>query len=162
MLDAAAPTTTPGRPGCFEAASRRSEGICASVTARPWPPPGSRAVDAPRACANCRSRGGSGGEFVRCPRRAASRFVIDYDGVSALVTPHDPEYGGQLAGVAFTDAGLAIGGVRHQFRDEPGGFRARLCVEFPRLTLPRLLGEHRRHLAIEFSNWVESAFGVHR
>lgn len=36
----------------------------------------------------------------------------------------------------------------------------RLCVEFPRTTLPRILSEHRWHLAIEFSNWVEFTSGA--
>ena len=53
---------------------------------------------------------------------------------------------------------MAIGGVRHQFRDTPDGFLARLCVEFPRFTPRRVIAEHRWHLACEFSNWIEAAF----
>ncbi|AVH98772.1 MULTISPECIES: hypothetical protein [Streptomyces] len=89
----------------------------------------------------------------------STRFLIDYTDLSTLNTPHHPDADAEAAGVAVTGKGLHIGGVRHEFRDEPGGFHARLCVEFPRATLPRILSEHRRHLAIEFCNWVEFAFG---
>ncbi|MFE5896939.1 hypothetical protein ACFQ67_05895 [Streptomyces sp. NPDC056488] len=89
----------------------------------------------------------------------ATRFLVDYTDLSTLSTPHCPDTDAEAAGVAVTGKGLHIGGVRHEFRDEPDGFHARLCVEFPRGTLPRVLSEHRRHLAIEFSNWVEFAFG---
>lgn len=88
---------------------------------------------------------------------AATQFFVDYDDTSPLVTPRDPAFPVEAAGVARTAAGLAIGGVRHEFRDEPGGFHARLCVEFPLLTVPHLLDQHRWHLACEFSNWIEAA-----
>ncbi|MFE5910498.1 hypothetical protein ACFQ6B_15630 [Streptomyces wedmorensis] len=89
-----------------------------------------------------------------------TRFLVDYSDLSTLTTPHSPDTDAEAAGVALSAKSLHIGGVRHQFRDEPGGFHARLCVEFPRATLPKILSEHRRHLAIEFSNWVEFAFGT--
>ncbi|MFB6553951.1 hypothetical protein [Streptomyces sp. NPDC056405] len=91
-----------------------------------------------------------------------TRFLIDYTDLSTLTTPSDPAADAEATGVAISGKGLHIGGVRHEFRDVPGGFHARLCVEFPRTTLPRILSEHRRHLAIEFSNWVEFAFGAGR
>jgi hypothetical protein len=47
--------------------------------------------------------------------------------------------------------------VRHQFRDEGDGFHARVTVEFPVLTNPYMLAQHRWHLACEFSNWIEAA-----
>lgn len=90
----------------------------------------------------------------------ATRFLVDYSDLSTLSTPRSPGTDAEAAGVAISGKGIHIGGVRHEFRDVPGGFHARLCVEFPRATLPRMLSEHRRHLAIEFSNWVESAFGT--
>ena len=78
--------------------------------------------------------------------------------IGAAVLPAAPSVWAEprlpLLGLA---AGLAIGGVRHEFRDEPGGFHARLCVEFPLLTVPHLLDQHRWHLACEFSNWIEAA-----
>ncbi|MFJ6423922.1 hypothetical protein [Streptomyces hydrogenans] len=91
-----------------------------------------------------------------------TRFLVDYTDLTTLATPSDPATDAEAAGVAISGKGLHIGGVRHEFRDVPGGFHARLCVEFPRVTLPRILSEHRRHLAIEFCNWVESAFGAPR
>ena len=39
--------------------------------------------------------------------------------------------------------------------------RARLCVEFPKTTLPRSLSVHRRHLAAGFSNGKDTAYPVH-
>ncbi|MCX8561005.1 hypothetical protein OS122_08920 [Mycolicibacterium mucogenicum] len=88
----------------------------------------------------------------------ATQFFIDYDDTSPLVTPRDPAFPVEAAGVARTGAGLAIGGVRHEFRDEANGFHARLCIEFPWLTAPYLIAQHRWHLACEFSNWIEAAF----
>ncbi|OBK71140.1 hypothetical protein [Mycobacterium sp. 1274761.0] len=88
-----------------------------------------------------------------------SFFFIDYQNVSSLVTPAEPEFPHQIAGVATTSDGAAIGGVRHQFRDTSDGFRARLTVELPLPTLGRMVAGHRWHLACEFSNWIEAAFG---
>jgi hypothetical protein len=34
-----------------------------------------------------------------------------------------------------------------------------LCVEFPLLTAPHMIAAHRWHLACEFGNWIEAAFG---
>jgi hypothetical protein len=87
----------------------------------------------------------------------ASRFFVDYDDVATLVTQPDPAFPEQLAGAAFMADGMAVGGVRHQFRDEGDGFHARLTVEFPVLTNPYMLAQHRWHLACEFSNWIEAA-----
>ncbi len=84
-------------------------------------------------------------------------FTVDYDDTSTLITPADPSFPHQVAGVARLDDGLAIGGVRHQFRQEGDGFRARLTVEFPGRVPGRMIAEHRWHLACEFSNWIEAA-----
>jgi len=90
----------------------------------------------------------------------ATQFFVDYDDTSPLVTPRDAAYPVEAAGVARTAAGLAIGGVRHEFRDEANGFHARLCVEFPRLTASYMVAQHRWHLACEFGNWIEAAFAA--
>ncbi|MBG6097162.1 hypothetical protein [Nocardioides luteus] len=87
-----------------------------------------------------------------------SRFLIDYQDLTSLQTPLDPTYGADASGVARTESGLAIGGVRHQFRNTDSGFHAHLIVEFPRLLPSRLVRQHQWHLAAEFSNWIESAF----
>jgi hypothetical protein len=82
-------------------------------------------------------------------------FFDDGD-TDTIRTPVDPTFPTQWASVAKTADGTPIGGVRHQFRDEPsGGFRARLTVEFPLTTLPHMIAAHRWHLACEFSNWIE-------
>lgn len=83
-------------------------------------------------------------------------FYVDYDDTSALTTAADPAFPHQLAGVARTASGTAIGGVRHQFRDTDRGLHGRLTVEFPLTTLRHLTTQHCWHLACEFSNWIES------
>lgn len=86
----------------------------------------------------------------------AALFFIDYEDLSHVVTPVDPAFPGQLAGVAYAD-GVPIGAVRHQLRDTAEGLHARLVVEFPLPTLGHMVAGHRWHLACEFSNWIESA-----
>ncbi|MBX3564223.1 MAG: hypothetical protein KF730_06550 [Sphingomonas sp.] len=84
-------------------------------------------------------------------------FTFDVDDISTLLTTADPSYPVQIAGVARLRDGLAIGGVRHQFREEGDGFRALLTVEFPGSVPAYMIAEHRWHLAVEFSNWIEAA-----
>jgi hypothetical protein len=87
----------------------------------------------------------------------ASRFFVTIGDTDDLVTPADPTYPVQLAGAARLADGTLIGGIRHQFRDEPGGLRTILTVEFPWLIGPIGPRAHRWHLACEFSTWIESA-----
>lgn len=84
-------------------------------------------------------------------------FTVDYTDLSTLQTPADPSYPHQVAGVARLADGLAIGGVRHQFRQEGTGFRALLTVEFPSSVPGHMIKQHCWHLAVEFSNWIEAA-----
>lgn len=87
---------------------------------------------------------------------APTRFFVDYQDISSLTTPASPAYPVQIAGVARDDKGLAIGGVRHQFRNlADGGFESWNTVEFPSIVGRRLVDGHRWHLACEFSNWIE-------
>lgn len=86
-------------------------------------------------------------------------FTVDYTDVASLQTKADPSCPYQVAGVARMRDGLAIGGVRHQFRQEGDGFRALLTVEFPARVPRRMIAEHRWHLAVEFANWIEAASG---
>lgn len=88
----------------------------------------------------------------------AAHFFIDYQDLSSLRSPIDAAFPWQIAGVARSSTGLAVGGVRHQFRNENGGFRARLLVEYPLLILPQVISGHQWHLASEFGNWIEAAF----
>ena len=93
----------------------------------------------------------TGGSFL------PGEFAVDYADTSSLRTQPDPGYPYQVAGVARLRDGLAIGGVRHQFRQEDAGFRALLTVEFPGKVPRHMIAEHRWHLAAEFSNWIEAA-----
>ncbi|BDH05837.1 hypothetical protein HEK131_30640 [Streptomyces seoulensis] len=49
---------------------------------------------------------------------------VDYTDHSTLTTPSDPATDADAAGFAISGKGLHIGGMRHEFRDVPGGFRA--------------------------------------
>lgn len=86
------------------------------------------------------------------------RFLIDYQDLSSLRSQPDGTYSHQTAGVARAENGRVLGGVRHQFRDEGKGFRAKLTVEFPAMIVPGAVSAHRWHLACEFANWIEAAF----
>ncbi|MFJ9778980.1 hypothetical protein ACIRSS_05315 [Amycolatopsis sp. NPDC101161] len=88
----------------------------------------------------------------------ATRFLIDYSDTAEIVTQRDPAFPLETSGVARAGTGLAIGAVRHEFRDHGDGFHARLCVEFPQLAMPSMIKQHRMHLACEFSNWITFAF----
>ncbi len=85
----------------------------------------------------------------------ASQFFVDYTDTAGVMVPPDLAYPLTVSGVASLSDGFVIGGVRHQFRDEPGGgFRSQLKVAFP-AALPELyIAEHRWHLACEFGNWI--------
>ncbi|GEM30966.1 hypothetical protein NN3_19730 [Nocardia neocaledoniensis NBRC 108232] len=87
----------------------------------------------------------------------ASQFFVDYTDTSRLMVPADPAFPLAVSGVASLADGFVIGGVCHQFRDEPGGgFRSQLKVAFP-AALPELyIAEHRWHLACEFGNWISA------
>lgn len=84
-------------------------------------------------------------------------FTVDYDATGSLHTAPDPSYPIQIVGEAPLRDGLAIGGVHHQFQQEGDGFRALLTVEFPGRVPMRIIAQHRWHLAMEFSNWIEAA-----
>jgi hypothetical protein len=87
----------------------------------------------------------------------ALRMFFDDNDVSTLTSSPDPAFAVEWTSVARNDEGLALGGVRHLFRDGPDGFYVRLTVEFPAMTLGYMIREHRWHLACEFSNWIEAA-----
>jgi len=91
----------------------------------------------------------------------ASRFFFTMEDVADLVTSADPSYPVQMAGAARLADGTLIGGIRHQFRDEPGGMRALLTVEYPWLMGPVAVAMHRWHVACEFSVWAEAANRQH-
>lgn len=88
---------------------------------------------------------------------AATRFLVDYRRTEAVTVPVDPGYPVQIAGTALLDDGLAIGGVRHQFRDRDGTLEALLTVQFPAAVPARNIREHQWHLACEFGNWLTAS-----
>lgn len=85
----------------------------------------------------------------------ASRFLVDYTDLTRVTVPPDPAYPLTVAGSASLGDGTIIGGVRHQFRNEPGGgFRSQLKVAFPAAVPGLYISEHQWHLACEFGNWI--------
>ncbi|MGW4091451.1 hypothetical protein [Nocardia sp. NPDC004750] len=85
----------------------------------------------------------------------ASRFFVDYADPAGVPISADPTYPLAVTGTAALADGTVIGGVRHQFRDEPGGgFRGRLAVAFPAAVPGLYIAEHEWHLACEFGNWI--------
>ena len=87
----------------------------------------------------------------------ASRFFIEVDSDEGLVSQPDPTYPIQLFGCAKLADGTVLGGIRHQFRNEPAGARVLLTVEFPWLVGSYGPSAHRWHLASEFANWIQAA-----
>lgn len=88
----------------------------------------------------------------------AARIFLDDSDIATVTTRADPAFPVQWVAVGRgSRSGQPAGAIRHQFRDEPNGFKARLTVEFPAATPPHLIRAHRWHLACEFSNWIEAA-----
>jgi hypothetical protein len=85
------------------------------------------------------------------------RMFFDDADTSTLRSERDASFPVEWTSVACDERGRVFGGIRHLFRDEPGGFRVRLTVEFPWATPPHMIQAHRWHLACEFSNWIEAA-----
>lgn len=81
------------------------------------------------------------------------QFFINYGDESGIQTPRDKSYEYQSVGVARLKNGTILGGVRHQFKEEDNGFKARLVVEFPSMCPTSIIKEHQLHLACEFSYW---------
>lgn len=81
------------------------------------------------------------------------QFFIDYGDDSGIQTPRDKSYEYQSVGIARLKNGTLLGGVRHQFKEEDNGFKAKLVVEFPSMCPTSLIKEHQMHLACEFSYW---------
>jgi len=91
----------------------------------------------------------------------ASRIFLDESDTTSVTTKADPEFPVQWVAVGRGSLdGPPAGAIRHQFRDDAEGFRARLTIEFPAFTPPHLVKGHRWHLACEFSNWIEAANAV--
>jgi len=57
----------------------------------------------------------------------------------------------------FLPDGTVVGRVLSQFGDSNEGFSANLTVYFPTTCPDELFEHHRRHFAVEFSNWVKAA-----
>jgi hypothetical protein len=88
----------------------------------------------------------------------SARILLDESDVGSVTTEPDPNFPIQWVAVGRAAWGdPPAGAIRHQFRDEPNGFTARLTGEFPVAMPAHLIRAHQWHLACEFSNWIEAA-----
>jgi hypothetical protein len=87
---------------------------------------------------------------------AQSQVFVNYDDESEVHFPKDPAFPLQMAGVARLKDGTSVGGIRHQYRDEGNGFRAKIADEFPALFPRCLVRAHQLHLACEFGIWYRT------
>ena len=86
-----------------------------------------------------------------------TQFFITFDDETGLKEPRNLDYPYQSTGIAKLKNGTIIGGVRHQFKDTATGIEVRTLVEFPRLCPKTIIKEHQKHLAVEWSNWIQWA-----
>ena len=61
-----------------------------------------------------------------------------------------------IATIKLTD-GTTVGRVLSQFGDTGDGFSASMSIYFPAACPDDLIEHHRRHLAVEFTNWIRAA-----
>ena len=83
-----------------------------------------------------------------------SQFFITFNDETGLKEERNISYTHQSVGVARLNDGTIIGGVRHQFRNTEEGIECRLAVEFPALSPKSIIRSHQKHLAVEFTNWM--------
>ncbi|MCH3922733.1 hypothetical protein [Limosilactobacillus sp.] len=81
---------------------------------------------------------------------------INYYGVEAGINyPRDPEYPYQMVGISMMTNNTIAGDIRHQYKEEGTGFRAKLADEFPVFFTSSMIREHQFHLANEFLVWYK-------
>jgi len=90
-----------------------------------------------------------------CP--VPTQFFITFNDETGLQTPRSEDYPYQSVGIAKLRDGTVIGGVRHQFKNTEDGIEGILTVEFPWLCPASITREHQKHLAAEWSGWIEWA-----
>lgn len=86
-----------------------------------------------------------------------TQFFITFNDETGLQTPRDKTFPYQSVGIAKLKDGTVIGSVRHQFKDTATGIEARTLVEFPAICPRTILKEHQKHLAAEWSGWIQWA-----
>jgi hypothetical protein len=69
----------------------------------------------------------------------------------------DDQYPVKKISTLELDDGTLIGRVLSQFGDTDDGFSASMSIYFPAACPEELIEHHRRHLAVEFTNWITAA-----
>lgn len=90
-----------------------------------------------------------------CP--VPTQFFITFHDEEELQSPRNNNYPYQSVGIARLRDGTIIGGVRHQFKDTVDGIEGILTVEFPWMCPAFIVKEHQKHLAAEWSGWIQWA-----
>ena len=104
------------------------------------------------------ARDGRVQEIVETPGGSPmqSQLFVGYGDQPEVDYPRDPGYPFQMAGVARLRGGTAVGAIRHQYRDEGNGFRAKIVDEFPALFPRCMVRAQELHLACEFGIWYRA------
>jgi hypothetical protein len=77
--------------------------------------------------------------------------------------PVDPDYPQRVIATGrVAGSKQPASAILHQFRDVPGGCRAKLACYFPAATPDDFVALHQRHVAVEFSNWLVAARAARR
>lgn len=89
-----------------------------------------------------------------------SQFTLIDDGIAGKFVTDVPGYPTKMTGRCYTEGGVQMGEVYHQFKDHDDGlgFDADLAVYFPAACEDDLIETHRQHLLVEFSNWFQDAY----
>jgi len=84
------------------------------------------------------------------------RFGVTDQAEDTVSTPH-PDYPRRMLGKAALPTGDTAAHVQHQFRDTADGFDVLLGIHFPAAAPEEIVETHRKHLAVEFTNWITDA-----
>ena len=85
-------------------------------------------------------------------------YKMHFTGEDAAVGDLLADYPTRMVGHGKLADGTVVIHALHQFRDTAAGFDAHLSIFFPHACPEaEIIEQHRRHLAVEFSNWITDA-----
>jgi hypothetical protein len=86
-----------------------------------------------------------------------ARFYIRFTEEDRAVGELLPDHPVRMVGNVALPDGTVLAHLLHQLRDTETGFDAVLGIYFPEATPEEVIEGHRRHLAVEFTNWITGA-----